>query len=218
VDLRADALKPGRGQPARQVRADAGIGADGGEYHPDRQVDLPHQSGVFRRVHVPGLRTDHVLAHVSVLDQDPAARPDRGDQAVQGALAIRQVSQDVAGVREIERVRLDLVGRDVVGPHLQVEAPVPGHEPGVEIGGQHASGSADPVGQPSRHATRAAPYLQAPPAGADSEVGQVAGRCLVEDRLQRAEPIAFLLPRGVKDVRIHVSSLCENVGPRRAQR
>jgi hypothetical protein len=95
-----------------------------------------------------------------------------GDQTRENVQPLRNVFQHRAPVHEIERGLLERVGDDVVGEHLQVLQAVSVDEPRIEIGCQHASRAADPLGQPSRDAAGTATHLEAPPPLADTEVGQ----------------------------------------------
>jgi len=75
----------------------------------------------------------------------------------------------------------------------------------VNIDREDPAGAAHLLGQPQRHASRPESHLQAAPAVAHAEVGQALRGVAVEQGLDPAQPIAFLLPTLVKYVRVHVS-------------
>ena len=141
---------------------------------------------------------------VDILDQQPATRLQRGDQAAQHLLAIRDVLQHRTPVDEVERGVGQRVGDHVMDEHLEVVSTAPVEEPGIQVGGDHPAIRTDLVGQPQRHSPGTAAHLQAPPPGTHAKLAHQSAGAAAEQGLQRLQPVPLPLPRLVEDVRTRV--------------
>ena len=70
---------------------------------------------------------------------------------------------------EIERARRERVGADVVPEDFDVRGAYLGQEPQLQVGGDHAPGRTDDIGQPPDDRPSPPADLQAPSALADSK-------------------------------------------------
>ena len=143
------------------------------------QLDQPLQGG-GRGVEVPGAR-------VGVLEHDGAAGPREADVRLHLLVAAPEGADLVAGVHEVERVRLELAGEEIVLDQADVPQALLGHEPVgggehrlVDVGPGHLPVGSHPLAQDPQ-----------PPEHAATDI-QRAGAAAVADLLE--QPPAAGLP------------------------
>jgi hypothetical protein len=168
----------GRGPSVGEVDAPLGQELDEPAAHPVGAVlGLP-----------PGLDAGERLeADVEVLDQEPAAGPQRGHNASQGLVPLWNMDQHQAGVHEVEPRPGRLVGGHVVPAHFHVPRQVRAHLADVEVGGHDVAGRADPLGQQARNARATGADLPAPPPGRNPDSVDMPHGHPVEQCGQRVE-------------------------------
>jgi hypothetical protein len=190
--FRGDVHQPGVRERPDEPRAEVGIASDDGEGGLERANGPLVQRGMLWRVGVMRQRRGHDPAEVDGFQHQPAARPDGRDHALERAPPVRDVLQDGTCVRQVEGGFLQRVGQDVVLADVEVGPAVPVKETRVKIDGGDPPGAAHPSGQPQRDASRAESDLQAVPAVAHAQIGQALRGVAVKQRLNPAQPIAFL--------------------------
>ena len=167
-----------------EPRAETGVGANHAEHGVAGAIEPLDERLVVGGRAVAGQGSGHRAAEVDVLDKEPATRSHGGQQVGQGRGVIGDVFDNGTGMDHVEGGFLRWARVDVVAAHVQIGAVVLVEEAGVEVRGDNPPAGTDPVGQPQRHRAGAAADLQALPPLAHAQVGKVAGRRSVIERLQ----------------------------------
>src|SRR5262245_16428670 len=134
-------------------------------------------------------------AAVELLDHQPAAGLQRGHEPFQRLLPLRHVLQHEPGVDEIERLRRQRVGANVMMAQLDIgELPAtrPLDETWVDVGDEYRSGCSDAVRHPGRDRTAAATDLQAVPTWSNAGRLQEAEGAEVVKRVEAREALRGL--------------------------
>ena len=174
-------------QVAGPARRELGDAAARSEETVERPGDADHEL-VVRPLAVDGAD----LGGVEVLDQDPPARCQRGNEPVEHVEALGHVLQHEPLVDDVPRPVGDGVGDQVELTDLQLWAAVVAEPPRVEIRRHDLTSGPDLAGQPTGDRPAAGADLQASGAGADAEPLQVADRDGVEGLVQAVEAIGGL--------------------------
>ena len=207
---RADVEEPLAQEHGRQPRREGQVGADRREHRAERRDHAMVEGNLGGGREVVGEHRARAATEVEVLDHDPATRSGRGDHPGQRAVAVGEMFKQSTSVYEVVRLRVEVVGQDVVRDDLEA-GPV-GEEPRIEVRGDDLTRCADPVGQPPGGAAGAGPDLQAPPPLADTEQVEPVPRGVVEQVLQGGQPLALALPRLVVQVGAHGSIAARSTG------
>jgi hypothetical protein len=158
---------------------------------------LPQPVGTLLR------RTTLVEAHqrlqlgVGILQQQPAAGPQRRDHRCQCSGPVAQVDEDEPGMHQVERAGLRGRIRGEVVPAYLV-GPVRVQPRRIDVGRQHVPGRPDGRGERLGDAAAPGPRLPAAPARPHPQPVEVPARHAVEQLGQRDEPLARLGPRIVE--------------------
>src|SRR5262249_26251852 len=157
----------------------------------------------FRRVHHSNGPIDN--AAVELLDHQPAAGLQRGHEPFQRLLPLRHVLQNEPRVDEIERLRRQRVGTDVMAAGRDAGVSLSSlDETWVDVGDEDRSGWPDAVRHPGRDRTAAAANLQAVPTWSDAGRLQEAEGAEVVERVEAREALRGLSLRSVvEDVGRH---------------
>src|SRR5580693_3245676 len=83
-----------------------------------------------------------------ILDDQPAALPQRPYQPDHDIATLRQMAQHQPGMDQIVAGRRDLISGDVMMDNLELAQLGGRDEPGIDVGGGDASGWPDSLGQP----------------------------------------------------------------------
>ena len=127
------------------------------------------------------------LAGVEVLDDQPAARCEPGNQLIEHVEAGRDVLQHEPLVDEVPRALRDRAGHHVELLHLELCAAVVLEPSGVEVDGHHLPLGTDARGEPAGDRATTGPDLQAPVARPHPDAREVLDRDGVEASFQSIE-------------------------------
>ena len=150
-------------------------------------------------VHFARRIDDHRGRPVEVLDQQPAARADRGGERGQHPVALGQVLEHQAGVDEIEatdrKARAGEVGLD----HLQALGLERREETGVGVQRGDAAGRADTFGECGGEASGPRAGIEALPARGEPEPLAQPQRARIKEGSEAVEPVALRVPGWVQE-------------------
>jgi SDR family mycofactocin-dependent oxidoreductase len=193
---RGDVDQAGLAQRPRQGPAVAQIGAAACHQLPEgapQPVGPPLRRAAFVEAH------QRLQLGVRILDQKPAARPQRRRHRCQRSSAVGHVDEDEPGVHQVKRPRRRIRG-DVVPAHLV--GPIRVQPRWIDVRRQYVPGRSDGRGERLGDAAASGPHLPAAPSRPHPQAVEVPARHAVEQLGQRDEPLARLGLRVVEEVAV----------------
>jgi hypothetical protein len=124
---------------------------------------------------------------VEFFAHQPTSRLERGDQASENIIRLRQMYQDHPGVHEVERSLRQPIPSDVVANDLEPRESQSVEEPGIDVRDEDSPRVADALAEPPCNRSTATAHFQAVPAEPQTPIQQMACRTRVEDCGQGGE-------------------------------